>query len=317
MVFSPKNQKMICLHCNQLDTHEKKTNESLVTCISCGADITPGEFVSSSKCPYCGTYVIYDERVSDKYQPDVIVPFKLDRDTVFNTLDREFEDRLFTPTKFLTEATYKDLEGKYIPFFLYDFAADGEYLGVGTKERSWRSGDYTYYETSYYDVERVMHAEYENIPADASTEMPDDKMDLLEPYDYHELLSFDPKYLSGFFGEIYNEPSMAYRDRAYKKALSSAKKIMKDSISGYTTLKAKVDKMDVKDKDVEYALFPVWVYNFKWKDKDNKIYVNGQTGKVIGRTPVSKIKVLAYTLSTGIISFACMELLIKILGEVL
>ena len=39
---------------------------------------------------------------------------------------------------------------------------------------------------------------YEGIPVDASIAMEDGIMDLMEPYNYKELMQHDNKYLSGF-----------------------------------------------------------------------------------------------------------------------
>ena len=42
----------------------------------------------------------------------------------------------------------------------------------------------------------------------------------------------------------------------------------------------------------KYLLLPVWISSFKYKDKVYQFAVNGQTGRVYGRTPVSAIKVI-------------------------
>lgn len=47
-----------------------------------------------------------------------------------------------------------------------------------------------------------MHASYDNIPVDASFEMNDSIMDLMEPYDYKQLMDFNPIYLWFFWGNL-------------------------------------------------------------------------------------------------------------------
>ena len=49
------------------------------------------------------------------------------------------------------------------------------------------SGDYEITETSHYDVRRAGSIGFEKIPVDASSKMPDDYMDSIEPYDYTDL----------------------------------------------------------------------------------------------------------------------------------
>ena len=317
MIFAPARQKMYCPYCEGEDTERAVGSDSLTVCASCGAEVDPGEFKSSDKCPYCGNYLIFDKRVSDNYKPDSIIPFKLDKDMAVDTLDKEFKNRLFAPITFLSEKTLEEMKGAYVPFFLYDFFADSEFRGEGTKVRTWRSGNYDYTETSYYDVERRMEAIFDNVPADASVEMNDDTMDLMEPYDYNDLINFDPKYLSGFFGEIYNDTSDAFVARARKKASDSAERIMKSSIGGYNSLTASVDRTTLTDQKVDYVLFPVWIYKYRYAGKDYNFYVNGQTGKVIGKTPVSKLKVLIYTIFSTALLYVGIEAVLGIVEGVL
>ncbi len=70
-----------------------------------------------------------------------------------------------------------------------------------SKIRTWRSGNYEYTETSLYQVERDATIDFEKLPVDASIAMPDEAMDLIEPYDYKALEDFQTKYMSGFFAE--------------------------------------------------------------------------------------------------------------------
>ena len=47
---------------------------------------------------------------------------------------------------------------------------------------------------------------------------------------------------------------------------------------------------------------PVWISSFKYKEKTYQFAVNGQTGKVGGKAPVSALRViLAILIGTGIL----------------
>lgn len=317
MVYSPKVKAMYCPYCEGTDCESVAGDASLTVCASCGGELSVDKFDSSGKCPYCGNYLVYNDRVSGEYLPDSVIPFKLTKDEAVESMDKEFKRRKFAPISFLNEKTLENLKGYYVPFFLYDFTADYDYLGEGTKVRTWRSGNYDYTETSYFEIVRKMHAEYDNIPADASYVMEDNTMDLLEPFDYNELMEFDPKYLSGFFGSIYNDKSDTFKPRAVIKATNSAKALMRDSIKGYATVKAEVDDLRFQDGKVDYTLFPVWKYVFKWAGKEYPFYVNGQNGKVIGKVPISKLKVIIYSLVSGGLLLAGIEFILKLMEVLL
>ena len=72
--------------------------------------------------------------------------------------------------------------GDYVPFWFYDYDTNCTFHGEGTKVRSWTTGNTQYTETSYYDIVRDMDIDFDNIPVDASMGMPDDVMDLMEPF---------------------------------------------------------------------------------------------------------------------------------------
>lgn len=317
MVYSPKFKKMYCPYCDGQECHEKKGDHSLTACASCGGEININEFTSASKCPYCGNYLIFDERVEGDYKPDSVIPFMITKEEAVDFMEKEFGKRVFTPSSFLSEKSLEGLQGFYVPFFLYDYVTDSDYVGEGTKVRRWRQGDYDYTETSYYDIVRKMHADYDNIPVDASLAMPDGEMDLLEPFDYNELMEFKPEYLSGFFGEIYNDSIDNLEKRAVDKLVSSTSKLMHDSLAGYSTTRAITDTVSYKRGKVDFSLFPVWLYIYKYRGKSYRFFVNGQNGKVIGVTPVSKLKVVIYSIVSGGLLLGALEMLIRLWGAFL
>ena len=177
--------------------------------------------------------------------------------------------------------------GDYIPFFLYDFQCNYQYAAKGKKKRVWRSGDTEYTETSIYDIYRNMDVNFEQLPVDASTAMPDGEMDLLEPYKYKELVDFEPKYMSGFRGEVYSENSEVLEPRARKKAKSDAEILMSESIVGYDSVTPSVQNLNCNKTSEKYALLPVWNYIYQFRGKKYFFRLNGQTGKLVGKAPIS------------------------------
>lgn len=300
MVFDPDLQVLKCPFCDSTGTEEKKGDDSMSVCPTCGGELTPGQFTSADKCPYCGNFLIYDKRVEGEYKPDKVISFKVSKKKAVECMQKEFESRIFTPADFLSEKTLVNMQGYYVPFFMYDYDVDSVYEGEGTKvTKSWRDGNYKCTETSTFLLKRHMRAAYDNVPADASIAMPDGLMDLIEPYDYELLTDFDPKVLSGFLAEIYNMPSSEIEERARIKTTKSASRIVMDSMSGFSLGTPAVDKLASTLKETEFALFPVWKYTYRHGGRIFDFYVNGQSGKVVGKTPVSKLKVFFYGLATA------------------
>ena len=173
VVYDPAKKKMVCLSCGGSDCQELVPSQEPVICINCGSQIPYTEYQSAGRCPSCGTYLLRDDKVNYPYGADVILPFKISKHEAEEKLRNEFGKKLFIPGTFLSQKTLEALKGVYVPFWMYDYDSDVAYEAIGTKVRSWTSGDKRYTETSYFDVGRSLHVNYEGIAVDASIAMED------------------------------------------------------------------------------------------------------------------------------------------------
>lgn len=340
VVYSPEKKKMFCPFCESEDSEEredgvietsgeengtaaetaqmagnkmtavggesqKKVNK---VCPNCGGEIPMTVSTSATQCPYCDNYVIVDDQISGAYMPHMLIPFRMGKEGCKKLIRDKFVKCIFAPTDFLSEVRLNGIHGDYVPFWFYDYDTNCTFHGEGTKVRSWTSGNTQYTETSYYDIVRDMDIDFSKIPVDASVGMPDDVMDLMEPFDYKELTEFKPEYLSGFYSERYNMTSNLVEDRARAKMQEDAKKMLHDSYSGYSSVRKMGENISVTGSSVNYGLLPVWKYDYTYKGKEYPFYVNGQTGKLVGIAPVSQAKVWAYagTLGVTLAAILCM-----------
>ena len=294
VVYEPSRGKMYCPHCESLDSEDTIQDGSLTQCAGCGAPVEVQTYTSASRCEHCGSYIVFNERVEGVYKPHMLLPFRVNKEGAVAAMEKEFGRRVFTPSDFMSVKSLEKMVGIYVPFWLYDYKAVYDFAGEGTRVRIWRSGDTEYTETSIYEVVRKMDVDFDRIPVDASYAMEDGVMDLMEPYNYQQLQDFEPKYMSGFYGEIYNQGAPELEGRAQSKARNASEELMQGSITGYNSVRPHRKDLNLQRGGVNYALMPVWQYVYRYKDKTYEIHVNGQTGKVVGSTPVSKEKVLAY-----------------------
>lgn len=294
-IYSPEIKKMYCPFCESIDSEEQNDSSGdIQICPNCGGEVLVEEYTSATQCKYCDNYLIFNERVEGEFTPNLIIPFQYSKEMVKKLLRDKFKKSIFAPTDFLSEVKLNTMQGDYVPFWLYDYNTNCEYTGEGSKIRVWRHGDTEYTETSIYDIYRNMDIQFNSIPVDASIKMQDDIMDLMEPYEYNQLVSFKPSYMSGFEGERYNINSETLEPRARRKMEEDANQIMSQTISGYARTSQTHKKITTNDEDVNYGLLPVWTYMYTYKDKSYPFYINGQTAKIIGKTPVSKAKVFSY-----------------------
>lgn len=302
-IYSPERKGMYCPYCDSMASQERTDEASeLAVCSNCGGALHVEEHTSALQCPYCEHYIILNERVEGAFRPVRMIPFKLSKDMVKKLMRDNFSKKIFAPTDFLSEARLNSIVGEYVPFFLYDYAARCLYDGEGTKIKVRTVGDTEITETSYYHVVRDLRIDYQDIPADASIQMNDQIMDLMEPYQYGEMVDFSPEYLSGFQGEKYNISAGELEGRARAKMQDSALTFLRQSISGYARLTEHHKSIEAAEIKSDFVLLPVWKYIYKYKEQMYPFYINGQTGKIVGKVPVSKTKVLVY----GATLWACL-----------
>lgn len=288
VVYDPVSRKMKCEHCDSEEAYSRIGAEDPAICVSCGSPLNLKEYTSATRCEYCDNYVIVEDRVEGEKRPHVVLPFKVGREAVKTLLKENWGKKLFIPRDFLSETKLKGIRGIYVPFWLYDYLAKESFEGVGVKIRSWTSGDTRYTETSRYRIVRNMEIDMHRLPVDASVEMQDGIMDLMEPYSYDLCEDFEEKYLSGYEAEVYNMTPDLIEPRARKKAEEIAKSWLDDSVSGYSRVEMGNKKEQIDNKKTEFALLPVWLYDYVYKNEHYPFYINGQSGKIVGKAPFSK-----------------------------
>lgn len=312
VVYSPEKHKMYCPYCESEESEQVSyVGEGEINiCPDCGGEVPVKEFTAAMQCPYCSNHLVLDERVSGTFLPKMLIPFQMGKETCKQSLREKFKKNIFAPTDFLSEVRLNSMEGNYVPFWFFDYDVNVDYQAEGTKVRSWTSGNMSYTETSYFDIQRNMDISYQNMPVDASVDMPDTIMDLMEPFDYKQLTDFDPKYLSGFSAERYNMEADALKDRANAKMQEDTKALIKAEVTGYSSVREMRNQINVNGEAQSYGLLPVWKYVYTYGGKEFPFYVNGQTGKIVGTAPISAPKVWAYA---GTL-WACLTILLVCLG---
>ncbi len=295
VVFEPHEQKMKCLSCGGNECQEVVPTDYPDVCVNCGTRIPYSQYASAGRCPSCGTYLIRDNMISYPYGPDLIIPFAISKREAEECLKKEFGKKLFLPNSFLSEKTLEHMRGVYVPFWMYDYDTNIEYNAIGTKVKTWTSGDRRYTETSYYNVYRKIHINYDGIPVDASIAMNDQIMDLMEPYHYTKFLSHDNKYISGFEAEAYNMPPNELAGRAETKVNTSNREWIAYHTTGYSGMSQERCNTDNRLIENKFALLPVWIYEYRYNGENYVFYVNGQTGKCVGKAPLSLGKAVGMT----------------------
>ena len=325
ITFNPKKKKWICDYCNSEFTVEelknKSENENLeedenglfqYNCPDCGAVIVADEQTSATFCVYCGNTAILKNKLTGKFRPNYIIPFKKDKEEAKEAFKNLSKGRKFVPKAFNNETNIEKIRGIYIPFWLYDIIFNEELDAKGEEVIHWTTGKVHYTKTDIYEMHRRGTMEFEKVPVDGSSRFENDLMNSIEPFDYNELEEYNHAYLSGFLAEKYDIDEEKCYDDAKKRIINSGEKEMLATCKHGIPRIIKKEIDDVISK-FYYVLLPVYMVNVKYKDKYYTFAMNGQTGKFVGNIPLDKKKVFIYSVISLIVCFGIIELIIYLL----
>lgn len=265
------------------------------TCSSCGAQLFCDEVTVASSCPYCGNPNVIAGKFGGGQMPDLVIPFKLEKKDAVAALTKFYKGKVLLPRVFKAQNHIEEIKGIYVPFWLYSGTADIHL--TATAETS--SVAYTSKEKittiSHFNCERSGTVPFDKVPVDASLKMDNAMMDSLEPFNYGDLKNFTPSYLPGFLAEAYDDSAEECEKRMRERVEESAKDEMVNDITGYDSVHVKesTSKLTMPEKP-KYAFFPVYLLSTKWKDKNYLFAMNGQTGKMVGKLPMSGGRFVAW-----------------------
>lgn len=302
--FDPTSQKWKCHYCRsefekaqlekaanvQEPLEEENPELESYRCASCGAELIAEDTVAATFCIYCKNPSIIKTRFSGRFKPRYVIPFRLTKQQAQELYFGWIKKILFAPKEFKQSNDINKITGIYAPFWLYDCDVSGTIEGEGTTVRSWTSGEYRHTETSYFHVVRSGTNCYKKIPVDASTKLNDEFMHKIEPYDYKDLTDFSMPYMSGFFAEKYDVESAEAQKTMKERVDTYFEKRLRDTARGYSSLTIRNKNIGFDKCDDHYAMLPVYVLTSKYKDKELLFIINGQSGKVVGDAPISRLK---------------------------
>lgn len=302
MVFDSESGMLACPSCNRQENIEELPEQYIVStfseeetkeynCENCGAVLITEVETVATMCSFCGAGVVIADRVTADLAPTKVLPFKISKAEAQRAFQKWCRNGLLTPKGFMTADRIKNITGMYVPFWLYDLNNDVKVDAVCTKVRTYTRGDYIYTETRYYKAYRHLNLDYLKVPVDASEKMDDTLMDRLEPFPYNELKSFKTPYLAGFIAEKYNYDDEELFPRAKQKISKYIDSYIRSTFANYSSTSIKNKHIKTNNLNSRYVLLPVWIVVYDFNKMEHTFAMNGQTGKIVGKPPISKRKV--------------------------
>ena len=274
-------------------------------CPSCGAEVIAEKNTVADLCYYCHNPIVLSDKVTGALRPTRVIPFKFTKEEAVDEFLRFSKKKKFIPKNFFSREQLTYLSGVYYPFWVTDADTSSFMRAIGKRVRTWTSGDYRYTETSRYAVERGGGIHFEDISTSAISTEDKDMLEGVLPYPAEEYTEFSMPYLQGFVAKKRDIEREQLYGEVKGRMSSYATELLRSTARGYDSLSVSSLDLNVLGSHWEYNLLPVWIMTYikkhkkdRTKDKTFMYAMNGATGKIFGRLPISIPKMIA--LATGI-----------------
>lgn len=312
MVFLPAENCLYCEHCGTRREIKRQNSEELdferllehnntwvdethvFRCNNCGAKEVLDRGEIAKKCSFCGTTNIVETDELPGIKPNAVVPFKFGAEEATEKVKVWAKKKIFAPGKFKKSVTPEEIKGVYNPAFSFDTDTFSSYQGT--------LGEY-YYVTRrvngktvqerrirYRHISGTYNMFFDDILIQASTAIGQKSLDKLQPFKTNESNVYRKEYLSGFTANQYTKDGTACWEEA---KLLIKKRLRAAILSQYTydTVESLSVNTACNDITYKYLLLPLYVGHCNWRSKLYNFFVNGFNGKIVGKTPVSPLRV--------------------------
>lgn len=288
-----------------LDNCDWGTEKKTVICEACGAESVYDSLEISAVCPFCGSNQVMEAAGKNIMAPGGVVPFQVTDKQASDLFKSWIKRKWFCPKLAKESAKAKHFKGVYLPYWTFDAQTSSDYKGeFGRDKEIKNSKGESRVETTWYPVKGKYELAVDDELVCATTNHNQSMLMGIEPYRTAENKSYKPEYVAGFAAERYSV--------GLKEAWNMGKESIKYRIQGNIEreiLRQKqadhVRSLQITTKfsnlTYKYLLLPVWISSYKYKEKIYQFMVNGQTGKVSGKTPVSVPKVIIVSVAAIII----------------
>ena len=268
-----------------------------VSCRNCGSSQTTTAI--AGRCPSCkGAIVVTDDLGGQLKAPDGIVPFVVDQKAAVASFSQWSSSRWFAPNAFKQVRTTESMRGGYLPHWCFDDKTTTDYTGE-RGEHYYTTETYTengqtrtrqVQHTAWYPTSGRVHRDFVDVLAPGITRPDPETLEKLGPWSTAGATGYESEFLAGF--DVPRYTVMADAGFGY------AKREMQQVIEGDCRAdiggdEQRVHSMTTYDSDLLFRLLllPLWFATYVFAGQTYAVYVNANTGKVIGDRPWSRVKI--------------------------
>ena len=283
------------------DSCDWGTETKSVICKGCGAETIYEAKDIANVCPYCGSTQVMEASAKKVMAPGGVITFAITAKEAAARFTSWIAKKFFCPKLAKQSARPAAFKGLYIPYWTFDANTSSNYFGQFGRARTVKTSDgKTQTKIDWYPTSGTYLESFDDILVCGSKDRAEALLSNVEPFDTTKAVEYKPEYMAGFIAESYTIRAKT----AWETAKSKMAQFIRDGVRGkiqrdHGTSHANVLSVQTSYRNVtyKYLLLPVWISSYQYKGKVYRFIINGQTGKVSGKTPISWVKVGIVTLA--------------------
>jgi hypothetical protein len=142
----------------------------------------------------------------------------------------------------------------------------------------------------YFRVSGDIQQSYRDFFVQSGDRIQSSTFNKLQPFNLQLVKAYRQEFLAGIVAEHYSRAiDTCFNDFANFVQRDLRWRIMRRH--GADVVQSLNINTNYSDRAFNYVLLPIYIANYTWKGKLYNFYVNGASGKIVGKYPLSKIKV--------------------------
>lgn len=287
-----------------------RSETKIIRCDNCGAENVVANNDITSTCPFCGSNQVVETKELAGIKPHRVIPFKINKENAQRIYIKWLKKKFFTPSKIKKGQVKVGINGVYLPVWTFDTDTYSVYKGRIGKYYTRRVGSgknaRTVTEIRWRNIAGTRQVAFDDIIVNAGEQVKQEEVNSLSPFNTNDAFIYEANFLAGFSAEHYK----VKLSEGWVKAKTLAKPVIQRSILsqynydtvGYLDITTNYNNIKYK-----YVLIPTWIGVYDYNTKHYRFIVNGETGKLCGKAPVSPLKVtmtvLVLVILLGIVVF--------------
>jgi len=298
-----------------------EAEKTSVRCQSCQAISVFDPTRVAQRCDFCGaTAMIPVEQTKAPIRPESLLEFKIAETAARDAVRAWYGSRWWAPNALRSRALTDQVHGIYIPYWTFDAQAHADWTA---------EAGYHYYETETYtdsegrtQTRQVQRTRW--VPASGSLDhFFDDELvpasrgvqeallRQIEPFPTTtDLKPYDPGFLSGWVVEQYQIDLVAAAQNSQTLMDQKATQLCAQEVPGDIHRSLNV-ATEYTQQTFKHILTPIWLISYTYGSEVYQVVINGYTGAIAGKHPLSWIKISLAILAALLVLF----IVISVMGS--